>query len=232
MKAMQTLHGHRHSPPGQHEHEYEPTYGLPEALPEGERVLWQGAPDWKTLAVRRFHVRKLVIYFAVLLVVRVALLMSDGMGLGTAVWGSTFLAVLAAIAVGLVSLIAWFTARTTVYTLTDKRVVMRIGIVLTMSLNLPLRRVANADLKTKDGHGDISLRCCKPDHMAYLHLWPHARPGAWRGPNPRCCCLPQAAGGAAAHRGVAPGHGQRRTGRRRPRRLRPTSTTAPALATH
>jgi hypothetical protein len=89
--------------------------------------------------------------------------------------------------------IAWFTARTTVYTLTDKRVVMRIGIVLTLSLNLPLRRLEAADLKLHSGEqGDIALRLLKPDHIAYLHLWPHAR--AWRlaRPEPTLLCLPGA----------------------------------------
>jgi hypothetical protein len=118
-----------------------------------------------------------------------------------------FSLLLAAIAVGLVSLIAWFTARTTVYTLTDKRVVMRIGIVLTMSLNLPLRRVEAADLKTTGRQGDISLRLLKPDHIAYLHLWPHAR--AWRlaRPEPTLLCLPMpSCWWPAADRRLAPGH--------------------------
>jgi hypothetical protein len=33
-------------------------------------------------------------------------------------------------------------ARTTLYTLTDRRIVMRIGVVLTLTLNLPLRQIA------------------------------------------------------------------------------------------
>ncbi len=171
--------GHRHSPPGQHEHDHEPQYGLPEALPADEHVLWQGAPAWKTLAVRRFHVRKLVIYFAVLLAARLGTLVSDGQALWPAIKGSLPLVVLSAIAIGLITLIAWFTARTTAYTLTNRRVVMRIGIVLTISLNLPLRRLEAADLRVHTGDiGDVSLRLLKPDHIAYLHLWPHAR--AWR----------------------------------------------------
>jgi len=32
------------------EYEYEPVPGLPQRLPQGERILWQGAPDWQTLA--------------------------------------------------------------------------------------------------------------------------------------------------------------------------------------
>ncbi len=185
--------GHRHTPPGQHEHEYEPQHGLPEALPEGEHLLWQGAPDWKTLAVRRFHVRKLVLYFAVLLALRLASLMSDDLGLGAALWGTLPMLALSAIAVGLVTLIAWFTASTTVYTVTDKRVAMRIGIVLTITLNLPYRRIEAADLRLHTGDiGDISLRLMRPDHFAYLHLWPHARPWRLMRTEPTMLCISDA----------------------------------------
>ena len=36
-------------------------------------------------------------------------------------------------------MLAWLTSRNTVYTITNKRVVMRIGIVLSVTFNLPLR---------------------------------------------------------------------------------------------
>lgn len=171
--------GHRHSAPGQHEHDHEPQWGLPEPLPAGERILWQGAPQWVPLAIQRFHLRKLVLYFALLLGLRAASMLSDGVPLGTALWALVPLVALSALGLGLVALIAWFTARTTAYTLTDRRVVMRIGIVLTITLNLPLKRIEAADLRPRgQGTGDIALRLLPGDHLAYLHLWPHARP--WR----------------------------------------------------
>ena len=42
---------------------------------------------------------------------------------------------------------AWLSARNTVYTITDRRVVMRIGIVLTLTFNLPFKRIAAAGLQ-------------------------------------------------------------------------------------
>ena len=36
-------------------------------LEPGERILWQGVPDWRLLAIQVFHVRAIAIYFAVLL---------------------------------------------------------------------------------------------------------------------------------------------------------------------
>ena len=34
-----------------HEHEFEPQFGLPERLPDSERLLWQGSPSWRALAI-------------------------------------------------------------------------------------------------------------------------------------------------------------------------------------
>jgi hypothetical protein len=66
-----------------------------------------------------------------------------------------------------------------VYTLTDRRIVMRIGIVLTVAYNLPLKRIESADLLDL-GHGvaDIALTLEPDTRIAWLHLWPHVRP--WR----------------------------------------------------
>jgi Bacterial PH domain len=186
-------HGHRHTAPGQHEHDGEPQYGLPEALPEGEQVLWQGSPDWKTLAVQRFHVRKVAIYFALLLAARAAALVSDGMPIGAAVLGTGTLAFVAATALGLLSYIAWFTARTTVYTVTNRRVVMRIGIALTLALNLPFKRVQGAALaQFSGGKGDIALQLVGNDRIAFFHLWPHARRWHFAQPQPTLLCIPDA----------------------------------------
>ena len=52
------------------EHDFEPIRGLPGDLPEGETILWQGAPNWLTLAEQAFHVRAVAAYFALMLLWR------------------------------------------------------------------------------------------------------------------------------------------------------------------
>ena len=47
---------------------------------------------------------------------------------------------LAVAAVALMFVVAWLTARATVYTITNRRVVMRIGVVLEVTFNLPVPR--------------------------------------------------------------------------------------------
>ena len=176
------------------EHEHEPMTGLPELLPAGEHVVWHGSPDWRALAVRAFHVRQLVVYFAVMLALRGVVVAADGGSALAVLRAVATLAPLALLGIGLTVLIAWLSARSTVYTLTDRRVVMRIGIVLTLSFNLPLKRIAAADVAhAPRGTTDIALDLAGNDRIAWLQLWPHARPWHLAKPQPMLRCLPQGA---------------------------------------
>ena len=194
------------------EHDFEPAPGLPELLPAGEQILWQGAPDWASLALRAFHVRTLTIYFAVILVWRAATVLFETGSVGQALVAMAWLLPFAGAAVVLLTLIAWLTSRTTVYTITNKRVVMRIGIVLTVTFNIPFRNIDSAGLRVHaDGTGDIPLTLSAESKIAFVHLWPHARPWRAARPEPMLRDVPDAARAAAivsqalaASAGIAP----------------------------
>lgn len=176
------------------EHELESAPGLPQALPAGERILWQGQPDWRHLAREAFHVDALVIYFALMIVLQALLSWRGDASLTANLQPLLWSVPLAIVALALLSLSAWLSARTTMYTLTNKRIVMRIGIVLTVSFNLPLRWIAAAQVKPgSDGSGDIALELKGSDRIAYLHLWPHARAWQLRKPQPALRCVPEIA---------------------------------------
>lgn len=165
------------------EHDFEPAPGLPELLPAGERILWQGAPDWKSLTRRAFHTRTLTVYFAVILTWRAATVLSETGSVVDALIAMAWLLPFAGSAVGLLALIAWLTSRTTLYTITNRRVVMRIGIVLTVTFNIPFRNIESAGLRVyADGTGDIPFALSAESKIAFVHLWPHARP--WRAARP------------------------------------------------
>ena len=167
------------------EYEYEPVPGLPQRLPQHERILWQGSPNWQTLARRAFHVRKLAAYFAALLVWRVASALVDGETQTIAELSALWVIVLAAISIGLFTGVSWLIARTTVYTITNRRVVMRFGIALPMTFNLPFTTIQGAALRRySNGCGDIPLALAGNDRIAYPVLWPHARPWQFTNPQP------------------------------------------------
>ena len=133
-----------------HEHEFEAAQGLPEALPAGENLLWQGSPDWRAMARDVLHVRKLALYFVAMLAWRVVAAASDGATLGSALLGSAAMAGLAIAALGTLTLLAWLMSRTSMYTITDKRVVMRVGIVLTVTFNIPFTHIQAAGLRRRE----------------------------------------------------------------------------------
>ena len=172
-----------------HEHEWEAAPGLPSALPAGERVVWQGAPNWKRLAIHAFHVRKVALYFAFMLAVQAINLTAPE---GQVDWKPLVVAgSLYALALALLLGTAWFSARSTLYTLTNKRVVMRIGSVLTLTFNLPFKRIAGASLKTQGaGTGDIALALHPEDRIGWAHLWPHQRAWHVTRPQPTLRCVP------------------------------------------
>lgn len=199
-----------------HEHEFEPAFGLPEPLPKGELMLWQGAPAFSDLALRVFHLRKAAIYFAVLIASRAVFLGYSGQGFLDVVYGLMLPVLLAGVALGALATLAWLTASTTAYTLTDQRVVMRIGIVLTLTFNLPLKRIETAGLQIhKNGFGDIPLALNGGDRIGWLNLWPHARPWRIAKPEPMLRCIPNApalalqlqnAWAAATGKALSPAH--------------------------
>ena len=182
----------------EHEHEFEASHGLPEQLPADERLLWQGSPDAWAMARDVFHLRSLTVYFGVILALRAATAWSNDGTAYDAAMAALLLMPLAVFALAALGLLAWLSSRTTVYTLTNKRVVMRIGIVLTLTFNLPYRTVAAAGLRArKDGTGDIPLTLLASEKIAFVHLWPHARPWRVASPEPMLRCVPNSA--AVAH---------------------------------
>ena len=130
-----------------------------------------------------------------MLALRAAFVMSDGGSVLDALRSLLVPGAFAVVALASVGALAWLSARTTVYTLTDKRIVMRVGIVLTLTFNLPLRRIESAAVRERgNAFGDIVLTLDAKDHIAWLHLWPHVR--AWRlaRPEPALRSVPDAAG--------------------------------------
>ena len=172
--------------------EIEPIKGLPERPPEGEEILWQGRPDWWRLAVESLSVKWVAGYFVFLALWRFVSVV-DLMPMGRAIGASVPFLLLGLLTCGLLTVVAYVQARATVYTLTDARVVMRIGAALTVNLNLPYTQIGNAmlDLR-KGGTGTIALETLGETKLSYLTCWPHIRPWHFRAAQPALRCIPDA----------------------------------------
>lgn len=168
---------------------FEPVPGLPERLPQGETLLWQGSPEWRALARSAFHVRKVALYFGVLIAWHVASSSGDA-GAATVLASSLRLLAVGAAAIGILCLLAFFYARGTIYTLTTKRFVFRSGLALPVTLNLPLALVDGAAMTgSGEATGSIALTVAKPNRVAFLVLWPNALPWTFSSPRPMLRCI-------------------------------------------
>lgn len=177
----------------QDDFDFEPIPGLPALPPEDETILWQGSPDWRGLAWRAFHLREVSFYFAALVAAQPAMALMQGTAIGATLLPMSFIALAGSVALGMLGGLAWLSARGTVYTITSRRLVMRFGIALPMTINLPFAAVAEAGLRLRrGGRGDLSIGLVPGGRVSYLVLWPHARPWRLGRPEPMLRELPEA----------------------------------------
>ncbi len=171
---------------------FEPIRGLPEQLPEGEHILWQGAPDPRRLAREALGIRWVAAYFALLAFWRVGVSSAD-VPFGIAIMHGVPFVLSGIVACGIIFGIAYVQARSTVYTLTNKRVALRIGAALTMTLNLPYTQIKNANLDLRQGGtGTVAFELEGETRFSYLMTWPHVRPWHISRTQPSLRCIPQA----------------------------------------
>lgn len=157
---------------------------LPADIPPGERVLWFGRPDLTSLWRRAYRADWVAAWFVAMAGWNLA---TGGVlsALHTLAFGVVGLAILA--------LLAFASARTTLYVLTERRVVLKSGIALPIFINVPFKQVASADLRAfADGTGEVTLGLTKEERIPYLALWPSARPLRFARPEPALRCIANA----------------------------------------
>ena len=163
----------------------EPIPGLPAALPEGEAVQWQGRPSAAAFAVHVFHVRFVAAYFGLLLAWRLAALSSAGADASALAAGAAFTVAAGCAAVAILAALSWLMARSTIYPITNKRLVLRYGVAIRKYVNLPFTRIGAVAMRRHGAKsGSIALHTEGDAGVGYLHLWPHARPMRFSRPEP------------------------------------------------
>lgn len=175
-------HRHTNGP----EHDYEPVYGLPEKLPADEHIVWQGAPRSRLIMRYVLRGRWIASYFALLIAWTLITGYYDGRTAGAILFSGAAVTILSGIVIVLMELFAWGVQKTTVYTITNKRIVMRIGVALSVTYNIPFAQIVAAEVKTHgDGTGDLSLGLTERSGLSWLMFYPHVRGSIFSEMRPR-----------------------------------------------
>jgi Bacterial PH domain len=160
-------------------------HGLPDHLPDGERLIWQGKPNWKHLAVNAFQVRKVAIYFGAIILGQGVYKLLHGATPLEAAQSIPIIAALGLIACSMLLALAYASAKTSHYTLTNKRCLMKVGLALPVIINVPFRQVDGVAFATTSGtSGNICFKTAGETRLAYLMLWPHCKPWYMAKPQP------------------------------------------------
>ena len=149
---------------------------LSENLPNGEQLVWQGQPERRALATRAMYLKYIAFYLVALIAARTGYLILDGESVATwsgmLVWQVLASAFVMLLIVGLAAVYS----RTTRYSLTNERLIIKSGAAITIHINLPLQQIIGADLREySDGTGDITLQVSQADKLYWLLMWPNVR---------------------------------------------------------
>lgn len=161
------------------------------ALRPGEVMVWQGQPCWRALAAGAFHVRAVVLWVCALVFVNAVAARAERLPPWQAVHDIAPLLLLGGLVVAGVAAAAWATGRTTLYTVTNQRVLMQYGVALTATLALPMRLIG-AVAVSEGRTGNVPIRLKPGQLVGYAKLWPHARPWRLRCPEPMLRSIPDA----------------------------------------
>ncbi len=184
---------------------------LPAPLPEGERILWEGAPRPWSFLRQVFHPQLLALYVVALVTWCLVVGVQSGAP-AAALMASAKFCGLSVVALLLLAGVARLEAGSTDYVITNQRVMITFGAALGKTLQIPFTRIAAAALRAHgDGTGDLVLRLMPGQRVSFMMLWPNVRPWRLFPCEPMLRALPDAEAAAqilgralAAHAGVAP----------------------------
>lgn len=149
--------------------------GVSHPLPAGERLLWEGAPGFGAVLSHVFHWQWIAGYFAVVFGYWAVVTESP---IGSDVWwgAALFRLVLSGFVLGTAVGLSKAISLTTWYAITTQRVVLRIGMVFSVSINVPFTLIESAGVgRFRDGSGQVTLVIATGHRIAYSALWPHCR---------------------------------------------------------
>ena len=163
-------------------------------LAPGEAIVWRGGPPVGAGAPPQLPPPAAGGDIALLFALDAFQAWNKGLPLAKAVHDSVPLAAITVAALAILGALAALTARSTRYTVTDRRVVLNYGIAMPATLSLPYAQISSVAVAVRRDHGgDLALVLKGGNRMPYLKLWPLARPWHLSAPQPTLRLVPRAA---------------------------------------
>ena len=168
---------------------FEAPKNILDAIPHGESILWKGRPSLWGFSWNLFGLKWIALYLSMLSIVSVARFFASDFY--TAFYVDFLPFFLSGIFASIILIgLAAIQAYSTVYIITENRVIIKTGAALSFLISMPFKKIKEVNLQKRGASiGTISFELFSKKRVPYISCWPSVRPWKFKKTQPAFSCV-------------------------------------------
>ena len=168
---------------------FEAPKNILDAIPDGESILWKGKPSLWGFSWNLFGLKWITFYLSILSVVSIARFFASDFH--TAFYIDFLPFFLSGIFASIILIgLAAIQAYSTVYIITENRVIIKTGAALSFLISMPFKKIKEVNLQKRGTSiGTISFELLSKKRVPYISCWPSVRPWKFKRTQPAFSCV-------------------------------------------
>ena len=168
---------------------FEAPKNILDAIPNGEAILWKGRPSLWGFSWNLFGLKWITLYLSMLSIVSVARFFASDFY--TAFYVDFLPFFLSGIFASIILIgLAATQTYSTVYIITENRVIIKTGAALSFLISMPFKKIKEVNLQKRGASiGTISFELLSEKRVPYISCWPSVRPWKFKRTQPAFSCI-------------------------------------------
>ena len=168
---------------------FEAPKNILDAIPNGESILWKGRPSLWGFSWNLFGLKWITLYLSMLSIVSVARFFASDFY--TAFYVDCLPFFLSGIFASIILIdLAATQTYSTVYIITENRVIIKTGAALSFLISMPFKKIKEVNLQKRGASiGTISFELLSEKRVPYISCWPSVRPWKFKRTQPAFSCI-------------------------------------------
>ena len=168
---------------------FEAPKNILDAIPNGESILWKGRPSLWGFSWNLFGLKWITLYLSMLSIVSVARFFASDFY--TAFYVDFLPFFLSGIFASIILIgLAATQTYSTVYIITENRVIIKTGAALSFLISMPFKKIKEVNLQKRGASiGTISFELLSEKRVPYISCWPSVRPWKFKRTQPAFSCV-------------------------------------------
>jgi len=168
---------------------FEAPKNILDAIPNGESILWKGRPSLWGFSWNLFGLKWITLYLSMLSIVSVARFFASDFY--TAFYVDFLPFFLSGIFASIILIgLAATQTYSTVYIITENRVIIKTGAALSFLISMPFKMIKEVNLQKRGASiGTISFELLSEKRVPYISCWPSVRPWKFKRTQPAFSCV-------------------------------------------